>query len=300
MDNDTLKRATIFRDRLQMLRKKEEKNSYINRGTLTDPELAKIRKKRDLQVIELAKLAGVSRSTMQAWLSPNSEETRLPHTNNLQKLSEACGVSVNWLLGEEDVPNAQAKEEDWTVFEKYGISYETFSILKRLREQGEDLSNCLEGFNALFSNPNIYCTYENTELTKEKYYLSVMDSLKAYFNTQMKVHSFLIAVSKPKLAMLLRQRKILDEPGFGEKWLQNEWYPNNTMRVYLPAIEEGNLGRITNAIREIRKKQIKNEYLKHKGNGLYDSEKDTSGLEYDYAEAQTIRELYEYYFPEEL
>lgn len=68
------------------------------------------RKRAGLSQEALAERLGVSRQAVSKWETGEA----LPETNKLAALAEALGVSVDWLLSEDEPEEPQAQPGDWT------------------------------------------------------------------------------------------------------------------------------------------------------------------------------------------
>ncbi len=68
------------------------------------------RKRAGLSQEALAERLGVSRQAVSKWETGEA----LPETNKLAALAERLGVSVDWLLSEDEPEEPQAQPRDWT------------------------------------------------------------------------------------------------------------------------------------------------------------------------------------------
>ena len=68
------------------------------------------RKRAGLSQEALAERLGVSRQAVSKWETGEA----LPETNKLAALAEALGVSVDWLLSEDEPEEPRAQSGDWT------------------------------------------------------------------------------------------------------------------------------------------------------------------------------------------
>ena len=100
-----------------------------------------------LSAPDIGKIVGASAQAVLNWLSSPSV---VPNMKYIHKLSDAFGVSVEWILGQSDIPHAE-KKETFDVFHEYGFSAEAFQVLDRLKEQGENMEVLMQGLNAFLA-----------------------------------------------------------------------------------------------------------------------------------------------------
>ncbi len=103
--------------------------------------------RRDITNTELATLCSVSGPAIKTWLD---KDNIVPGPRPLLCLSEAFGVSVDWIIGNHDTISSKI-ESDYDVLGKYGFTADAFQTLAKLQEQGEDMTKVMAGINSLLS-----------------------------------------------------------------------------------------------------------------------------------------------------
>ena len=264
--------VSVFSDRLGELMNEKKFPVQAN-----DHLLIELRNKKErlgyLSAPDIGKIVGASAQAVLNWL--NSPST-VPHLKYIHKLSDAFGVSVEWILGQSDVPHAE-KKEVYGVFSEYGFSAEAFQVLDRLKEQGENMETLMRGLNAFlayYTTPYDWLSEvikdatndlesEDDEGEKEllraeiefdskreaKIAVPALNSLNSFFD----LFSNGMIVQVPIQTVLEEQRRLTEE-GKGVRWhklLMNTIYPAQSDSAALFEVET--------ALRDAKKQLIKKE-----------------------------------------
>lgn len=107
---------------------------------------------------DIAKIAQVSTASANYWLANKT----FPQMECLKLLSDAFGVSVEWLLAQTDSRNLEFKT-GYGAFEELGFSAKAYENLKRLKDQGRDMKELMDGINQLLE----YDTQPHSDLSDE-------------------------------------------------------------------------------------------------------------------------------------
>jgi DNA-binding XRE family transcriptional regulator len=110
----------------------DEEKSAVFRQRLRD-----IVKNLDMLQVDLARKSGLHARTINRWL--RDQEKSIPKMDTLIKLSEALGVTVNYLLGEDSMEESSAKIATVAAFrESNTVNVEDFA---KLRLKAKSITN---------------------------------------------------------------------------------------------------------------------------------------------------------------
>ena len=243
----------LFKSRLlQLINPNKNADPTLTRGVIPNKEIEAKRNEKGLSMNDVAKMCDVSAQAVANWVNLGT----LPKTDKLNKLSEAFGVSVQWLLGKTDIPIASV-ELAATAYRDLGISEKTYQALIELKNKGTDMKKFMSGINALFEYPETLDDDDTESISNIRKEYRAIEALNAYLTEMFEDGTPTLVDNKT-----LEKYKDADSIPITE-------LKKNRNRIHAMIHEEGNFYVLSSEIKSVREKIIHKAYTDLEKQGCY-------------------------------
>lgn len=147
--------------------RKRKQESRVNPGRIpVFKERINMLERSYPSVANFADRLGISDKTVGFWLNGD----RVPDAENLKIIRDRLGVSIDWLLGYEDVDKPKSDTAIRTISEYTGLSHDAIEILHFLQENNREESPAKKTLSSL-----------SRLLKDELFYFEILDEINSFF-----------------------------------------------------------------------------------------------------------------------